>query len=195
MAQPFIPQNQIDSFPLLTVGEATAPQTTRVLGGQVQKYWGPADTGISDLSTQTDANGHVFCVSNYLDLSGCSNGALVVRRTNTVDAVPGALAGLQIRFQYRLIPTTVMPTSTTFGGAPGFLMAGMSALNAALFVFAAMATGGTEYGLFSWGPSATNTAFNPSPVTIGSDVRVFISFVLAAVGANNKFSVSLWGSS
>jgi len=195
VAQPIIPQNQIDSFPLLTVAQANAPDKMTIQGGQVQKYWGQTSVGIDDASVQTDGNSHVFCVSNYLDMTGCSNGAVLVRRTNTVDAVPGALAGMQVRFQYRLTPTTTMPTSTTFGGAPGFLMAGMQALNAAVFTFAAMATGSTEYGLFTWGPSATNTAFNPSPVTIGSDVRVFISFVLAAVGANNKFAVSVWGSS
>jgi hypothetical protein len=214
MVDPSVPINQQNAFPTLTIAGATAPQQTVVTGGQVQKYFGPVDTGINAVAATTDAQGHIYVVTNFLDLSGCSNGGLVVARTTSiVNPNPVAvLAAFFVRFQYRLDKTTVMPTSNLLGVAPptslnlGFC--GMIQLQAggAGTVFAAMAgatpnAARTEYELLTWGPSATGGGAQISPVTIGSDVRIFLSFNTTTAAPANPplvsdfFSVAIWGSS
>lgn len=204
MADPNIPKNQQDAFPILTIAGATAPQTTTVIGGQVQKYWGPTDTGVNGVNTTTDANGHIFVVTNYLDLSGCCNGTMMIKRDNSIVNAPVVANGF-IRFQYRTSKATTMPTSNLLGGVNFNLQnaCGMTTLEATGRVFAAVVGTRTDfqYITVTWGPSATPGTPVISPVTIGSDMRIFFSFNSAqgaltnAPTANDFWSIAIWGSS
>src|SRR3990172_6113590 len=204
MADAIIPINQQNSFPLVSVSGAQQATDVRIVGGMVVKYWGPAATGISGTLATDDGNGHICCVSNYLDMTGCSNAAAEVRRVSTVNPGPLAVTPFLLQMQYRLLKATVMPTSNLLGGAPPvppsvtelhLLQCGMVPLQTgAGFAFAASpgTNGCTEYALIPWGPSAAGTSgANPPPVAIGSDVRFIISFGSIAVAATDSFSLSI----
>src|SRR3990172_4433619 len=195
MAEPIIPINQQDSFPILSVVGAQSADDVRILGGTVTKYWGPATTGVSGIPVTTDPAGPLSRASRYLNLEGCSVIGALISRFNA--GAGGALPALQLWMQYRLDKATVMPTSNALGGGSINLdQCGMVAVHSGLLAFAATPGGlaGTEYALITWGPS-TDVGISPpeiSPTTLFSDVRFFISFSTNPVAAANLFSLSIW---
>ena len=204
MADPVIPANQQDSFPIVSVTGAQQATETRIIGGTVLKYWGPAATGITNAAVPVggDANGHRFLATNYLDMTGISVGAALVSRFDSV-ANPVATPAFQLFMQYRLDKTTTMPTSLVLLGGINLPQCGMKPIHTTAFAFAASpatpaGTMATEYALITWGPSTdagSGVADNLAQVTIVSDVRIFISFSTNVLVATNRFSLSIWGSS
>jgi hypothetical protein len=196
MTDPAIPLNQQDAFPLQSIAAAQQATDVQVIGGMVTKYFGPSATGVFAAAVTTDANGHRFCASNYLDMMGCNVGAALISRNDTA-AAPLAAPAFQLLMQYRATPITVMPTSNALGGGSINLdQCGMIGIHTTLFTFAASTAPITEYALISWGPSTdAGTGAVPSPVSVFADVRFFISFGTNTPAATNRFSLSIWGSS
>jgi len=201
MADPIIPANQRDSFPLETVTGAQQASETRIVGGMVVKYWGPSATNLTPAVLATDGNGHICGITNYLDMTGCTNVVALIKRLDTA-AAPAAVTPLLLQVQYRLDKATTMPSSLLLGGVNiNLLQCGMVPIQSgAGFVFAASGapiTGAlAQYAQLSWGPSVSaGTGANPSPVAIGSDVRFILSAAKIAVPGTNSFSLSIWGSS
>lgn len=200
MATPTIPINQQNTFPIQTVADATSPDQVIIIGGQVTKRWGPSSvatigSGVSNGSVTIDANGHRFVVSNFLSAQGCSNFAALVTRGNATAVGLGALPAFGIWVQYRLTPVTTMPTSQP-GGSIALDQCGMALVNSTLVTFTAMAQNDIQYGLVTWGPSTdAGSSAIMDPTAIGTDMRIFASWSTNVVDVNNKFSLTIWGSS
>jgi len=199
MATPTIPLNQQRSFPIQTVAEAASPDQVTILGGQVTQRWGPSaslsqGSGVLNAPVTTDGNGHTFLASNFLNAAGCSNFAALVTRTNSTAVGLGVVPNFGIWVQYRLAPTTVMPTSQP-GGSIALDQCGMMLVNTTQVQFTAMAQNDIQYALITWGPSTdAGSSAVMDPTAIGTDIRFFVSFA-GAVNVNNVFSLTVWGSS
>lgn len=204
MPDPIIPENQRNSFPLQTVSGAEGAEVTVVVGGQVQKYWGPSSSGIVNASAVNVGGGHIACVGNYLDMSGCINVALLLTYFSNEAAGIAAPPNAILFAQCRLTKSTVMPLFNTdpAAGTIHLELCGMqqmgptidSATGADWAATGAGATPTLQYLYRSWGPSLAGQNSHGTQV-IGSDVRFILSFATNPVNAAKKFSLSVWGSS
>lgn len=78
-----VPMNQRRALPVLQSGGSAGQPN--VIGGNVVRKWSPTQTGLDAGAAQTDANGHVFLATNFLDLSGCRAFTALIERTGAVN--------------------------------------------------------------------------------------------------------------
>ena len=190
------PKNQIDALPIMTVVAAAAADDITIVGGTIAKFWSPTTLGMAGIVPTTDAAGHVFLVTPFLDMTGCTNGALLLTRTDTANSLAGAIYNPLVLCQYRITHVGAMPTSFASGGSINLPQAGINLIapNPIAFV-ATIAAPTTQRGLATWGPSAIVASANQVGMTIGADVRIFVSFSTNAQPVTQTFSVSIWGAS
>ena len=194
-----MPATQLNALPLFTASAAAAGGTLSFnLGGGVSRFWDPVALGINGVNFAADANGFNVLLSSFISVFGCRNFALIVRRTNA--GVGLALAGIDVRIQYRITATDVPATS--FGAATQDLnytgsvtcQAGGNAL-----VFPLMeAAAEDQRGLVCWSADAIANGGTPNGATamIGDQVRLFLNIGSGVIPAGgNLFSCYLWGSS
>lgn len=112
-----LPQNQIESLPLQTAAEATAPTSITFVGNKVVKYWNPVALGISGQNYPGDPdNGtQAALFSNWLDVRGCNEFCVVWVATILTNA--GRESGItqSVIQQYRTPNGLVLPRSGNIG--------------------------------------------------------------------------------
>jgi hypothetical protein len=187
-----VPQNQLDALPLISAVSAANGGTVSLSpGGQVTRFWDATSLGISGVSFTT-VNGFVLLVSSFISTFGCRSFMMILSRTNAV-AAGGTLAGIDARIQYRLSTTDVPPTNvgtvtqnTDYTGSTSF--------GTALITFPTMAAiGEVQRALRGFDPGYV-VGFAGSNVMAGDQVRIFLNIGSGAdPGANEKFSLQLWG--
>jgi len=181
-----LPQNQIAALPVIggTGGSVI------VVGGVPTRKWTSLQTGINTVATTTDANGHVFCVTGFLDVTGCRSFMGLILRSSAGAAL-GAPPAMTVWFQPRINDTDVPPTSL----APGIQLTfcGMSQCGPNIGLPAMAAAAEVQRALMCWDFSEVTGAAG----VVGSmsdGVRFFLSFATNAVNADNRFNLTLWGS-
>lgn len=187
-----VPQNQRDALPIMQSGGTNG--TVDVLGGVVVRKWTAAQTGIASASVTTDANGHVYCVTSFLDTSGCRSFTALMLRGTTPAGSLLATPAMLVQFQMRIDAADVPPTSLP-GGSINLPFCGMSPVNTTGLTWPALNDDAeVQRALRCW--DLAEIMGNAG--TVGSqqaDARFFLSFGTSAVSADNKFTVVLWGTS
>lgn len=77
-----VPRNQLRGLPVLQTGGSAG--NANIVGGNVVRKWSSVQTGLDVAAAQTDANGHVYLATNFLDLSGCRAFTAMIVRTGAV---------------------------------------------------------------------------------------------------------------
>lgn len=184
-----VPQNQINALPVFQTGGASG--SSSIVGGQVVRRWTAAQTGIDTEATGTDANGHVFLATDYLDTSGCRSFTALMLRSSAGAAL-AATPAMLLYFQMRIDSSDAAPSSL-----PGLNLAfcGMSVVNANTITWPLMGSAGeVQRALRCWDLS-TVAGVAGAVGSQSADVRLLMSFGVAAVNADNRFSLVLWGTS
>ncbi len=188
-----VPVNQLNALPLISAQAAANGGTLTINpNGGVTRFFDSATLGISGANFAIDANGFIVLVSSFISVFGCRTFTVILTRTNAGLGI--ALAGIDVRVQYRLSATDVPPTS--LGAAQTTDFTGSSSVNTALVVFPAMQAGGeVQRRLITWDPGNL-VGVAGSPAMIGDNVRLFFNINGGAnPGVANLFSAQLWASS
>jgi hypothetical protein len=186
------PQNQIDALPIITVAAAASAGDIQVVGGIMTKFFNPAATGISSVATGTDGT-NIFIASSFLDLRGLRAFSAIMSRTIQGGGAAVATPAMGLMLQWRLSATDNPPTTLT-GNAPEFVA--MQQINNNAVTWPAIGAGETQRAAVGWEVSDTaGVSTKVSPATIGSDVRLLMWWSTNPVGATNRFTLQLWGSS
>jgi hypothetical protein len=193
-----MPANQLNALPLFTAQAAASGGTVSLgLGGGLTRFWDPATLGIAGVNFAADANGFNVLLSSFISVFGCRSFALILRRTNA--GVGLALAGIDVRIQYRLSATDVPPTSlgaatqdTQYTGSVTVQAGG----NAVVFPLMEAAAE-DQRALVCWDSSSIAlSAANGTSTMIGDQARLFLNISSGALPAGgNLFSAYLWGTS
>lgn len=188
-----VPQNQVDALPILQTAEGGGGF---VVGGIPVRKWTAAQTGIDAVATTTDSNGHVYCVTGFLDVTGCRSFATLLLRSSSSGALIATPPGMLLMWQMRVNAADIPPTSLP-GAGINLEFCGMSGINTGGAIsWPAMGSASeVQRHLLAWDFSNQLSAGVAGATgSMSSDVRFFLSFSASAVGANNRFSMVLWGS-
>lgn len=186
-----VPQNQLDALPVFQNGGSAGGGN--VLGGVVVRKWTAATTGINGSAALTDANGHVYLATGFLDTSGCRSFTGLLLRSSSGGALV-ATAPMLVYFQMRVDAADIAPTSLP-GGAINLDYCGMSVVNNNTITWPLMGSAAeVQRALRCWDLS-TPAGFAGAAGSQSADVRLLLSFGTTAIAANNRFSLILWGSS
>lgn len=197
MASTKIPQSQLDSLPLQDAEEATNPGTVTIIGGQVSRFFTPAQTGINAAVRDT-TGGYYYVLGAYLDLSGCNTFTAMITRTINTGAAKVALPALFLWYQF--LPSTLITMPVILAGVGLSTMAnGQGVTNTTGHTMPAIGAGATQYNLHSWHTGQTTSAGDPGNTnTHGPAVRLILYFGTSdpdngyALNEHNLFSLYLW---
>lgn len=185
------PAYQLDALPVFQNGGTAG--AGNIVGGVVVRKWLAATTGINASAATTDANGHVFLATAFLDTSGCRSFTALMLRSSAAGALV-ATAPMLVYFQMRINAADVAPTSLP-GGAINLDYCGMSVVNNNTLTWPLMGSAAeVQRALRCWDLS-TPAGFAGAAGSQSADVRLLLSFGTTAIDANNRFSLLLWGSS
>lgn len=188
-----IPQNQQDAMPLLSIGDATAPDSIDVVGSTIIKYWGPGSNGITGAmgSIGTGVDGGI--VGNFLDLRGMTQYMFVLVR-NVGDAAAEANAQSELMVQARAGGQTgYFDASNSLAFNSNNLRLGVAsfpldwALLGAGFPYKRSCIRG-----FSNNTPNSGSAPSTNGCFIGSDCRFILEFGGVAGGANLTWSMHIY---
>ena len=195
-----IPVNQQNAIPIWTLGGGLA----NIVGGTVTRSWDSDMLGIKGALVTTLATGETLIASNWLDVSGCSQFALAVRRTATNNSggqgVVGGLQNMNVWIQYRMGPNDSPPLSYNngvtlyqpFTGRIPVLNQGVGFPNTN-----SLPNLGHEQQTAALGFNVSDNSTGPFTswnAMIGSDVRLILSWgTLSPPTTDNTFSAYLWG--
>lgn len=188
------PINQQNALPTLNTGASSG--TGSIIGGTVIRKWTAAQVGIDGVATTTDANGHVYCVSNFLNVTGCRSFATLLLRSSSSGALIATPPGMLLMWQMRVDAADIPPTSLP-GVGINLEFCGMSGINTGGAIsWPAMGSAAeVQRHLLAWDfTNQLSAGVAGATGSMSNDVRFFLSFSASAVGANNRFSMILWGS-
>lgn len=187
------PQNQLDALPIITVAAAASAGDIQVVGGVMTKFFNQAATGVGGIATGGDGT-NIFIATAFLDLRGLRAFSCIMSRSIAGGGAAVATPAMTLMFQQRLSPTDVPPTTIGIGNFTEFC--GIQQIDSTAVTWPAIQAGEIQRAVVGWEVSDTaGISTKVSPASIGSDCRLLMWWSTNPVGATNRFTLQLWGSS
>lgn len=191
MATGFIPQNQLNSLPLITAAQAATAGSLQIIGGAIYRFFTPAELGINASTVPSLGSGFFMIATPYLDLRGCSKYTMTIRVVdNTI--VRADLPILSILMQTRQGPNDTPPLVYELGGS---LRTQANAQNLIITRpagdFPSCPAGQSQTGVFSWSNAVPSGSNGNGAVLDGANSRIILSFSSNPVAATTTFTAYL----
>jgi hypothetical protein len=188
-----IPVNQINSLPLLSTSDLAFGGTVSVIGGAINRYFSPAQTGINgqagNLNTAdadpSGAGAGYSVISNLLDVRGCTRfSALAAIKMPAADE--DAIYSLNLRIASPVaadLTTAIPPRTGTYGTGAWPLVAAYTIGVSSAGAFPAYKTAGKGWMVGGRDPAAIQSGsmgfiylwFNFNHVGVHFDSVLFVS--------------------